>query len=186
LILIISEPVTVHNHITVLVTSTKWANFLALRDHPDAEPSMQELARAIMFARSNSIPTKLLEGEWHLPYISAHERSTAVHIQDLLDVSIARCARLSYFTLDTNQATTLAQDRDLAARLLKQVPLHASPGEHQATPDPAERREHQWGNFHGWVQYRKTLPNESQHDQQYKGNTTDGHQRGKDTTGAGV
>lgn len=34
-------------HITVLVSSTEWDNFLELRDHPDAEPHMQMLAREI-------------------------------------------------------------------------------------------------------------------------------------------
>lgn len=178
--------VEVHNHITVLVTSTMWANFLALRDHPDAEPSMQELARAVMFARSNSTPMRLQEGEWHLPYISLHERATAVHIQDLLDISVARCARLSYFTLDTNQSTTLAQDRALASKLLKAAPLHASPAEHQASPDPHGRKEHQWGNLRCWIQYRKTLPNESAKDQVYKGNIKHDHTSRKDTEGTGV
>lgn len=178
--------VEVHNHITVLVTSTKWANFLALRDHAEAEPSMQELARAVMFARSNSTPIRLQEGEWHLPYISPHERATAVHIQDLLDISIARCARLSYFTLDTNQATTLQQDRDLAAKLLRQTPLHASPGEHQATPDPYKGKKERWGNLHGWIQYRKTLPNEAAEDQMYKGNVKHGYTSGKDAEGTSV
>jgi hypothetical protein len=45
-----------------------------------------------------------------------------------------------------------------------------SPFEHQATPDTLYQGQkfgsrfnnaHQHGNFHGWIQYRKTIPNEA-------------------------
>jgi hypothetical protein len=39
-------------------------------------------------------------------------------------------------------------------------PMHASPAEHQATPDPTGNYSADHGNFVGWVQYRKTLPGE--------------------------
>jgi len=49
--------------------------------------------------------------------------------------------------------------------LLVDQPIHASPAEHQATPD--QRRFNGWdkpelhGNLAGWIQYRKTLTGEN-------------------------
>jgi hypothetical protein len=52
----------------------------------------------------------------------------------------------------------------LGEKLLGTVPLHASPSEHQATPDffvgLKWNQEKLHGNFDGWIQYRKTLDNE--------------------------
>lgn len=41
----------------VIVTSTEWDNFLALRDHPAAQPEIQKVAQAIRVALDNSTPT---------------------------------------------------------------------------------------------------------------------------------
>lgn len=160
----------VHNHITVLVTSTKWANFMALRDHVTAEPIMQELARQIMFARSSSAPRVLKDGEWHLPYVSKSERDAHIHIDTLLKVSTARCARLSYksFNGGTGKTSTPEEDKTLFKKLLGSSPLHASPAEHQARADPDGRDRDLWGNFHGWIQYRKMLPMEQVKDELYR------------------
>jgi hypothetical protein len=52
----------------------------------------------------------------------------------------------------------------LYGRLVGSVPLHASPCEHQASPD--ERLGIRWrhpglhGNLQGYCQHRKALPNE--------------------------
>ena len=57
--------------------------------------------------------------------------------------------------------------RGVRVTLLEQRPVHASPAEHQATPDRQALAgyggwEHPelHGNFDGWVQYRKLLPAE--------------------------
>src|SRR5262249_41186442 len=57
------------SHINVVVTSTEWDNFFALRDHPHAQPEMQVLARAMKEAMSDSTPRPLRLGQWHLPYV---------------------------------------------------------------------------------------------------------------------
>ena len=57
---------------------------------------------------------------------------------------------------------------ELHDKLVSQVPLHASPCEHQATPAKPQliHGKAQWTGDQGgnlgphWVQYRKTLPNE--------------------------
>src|SRR5579871_2233935 len=40
-----NRPLEWFGYIDVLVTSTDWRNFFALRDHGDAQPEIQELAR---------------------------------------------------------------------------------------------------------------------------------------------
>lgn len=61
-----------------LVTSSRWANYDRLRNHPDAMPEIQEVARKIIAARNASEPTKIPFGGWHTPYITGedHERVT--------------------------------------------------------------------------------------------------------------
>jgi len=52
-----------------VVSATEWNNFLWLRDHEAADPSLAELARVIREAREASTPVLLNPGEWHLPYV---------------------------------------------------------------------------------------------------------------------
>jgi thymidylate synthase ThyX len=163
-------------HINVVVTSTEWSNFLALRDHEAAEPHIRLLAQAIKKALAESTPQILKEGEWHLPYITAQDRMKewpeVNGWNSLIAVSVARCARVSYMTHD-GRKPDFAEDLALAERLLGSVPLHASPAEHQAKVDSSIsqyaggpglfRNEKLRGNLaHGWIQFRKTLPGECQ------------------------
>ena len=132
------EPFTT---ITVIVTATEWSNFFALRCHKDAEPHMRYLAEAMRESLASSSPVERL---LHHPY---HE--------DPL-VSAARCARVSYLNHDGTEPSV---DKDLVLAEMLRQSGHMSPFEHQARaftdPDCA------FGNFKGWIQYRKTLPNES-------------------------
>ena len=154
-------------HINTLVTATKWTNFFELRCHKDAQPEMRELAVQMNDALFNSVPLELAEGEWHLPYITTEERIGAESVGDtdtLRKLSTARCARVSYLTQD-GVKPQFEQDLALYDRLVGSVPLHASPAEHQATPDRAldvmGRKEwqhkDQWRNFHGWRQHRALI-----------------------------
>jgi len=155
----ILEPFT---HINVVVTATEWDNFFALRDHPDAEPHIQMLAREIKRAMSESTPKKLRMYEWHLPYVSAEEQEEA-DSGTLCKISAARCARVSYLTQEGKKP---ARDTDLALyeRLAGSEPLHASPLEHQASPDfrswTGWHYNNQHGNFIGWRQFRKIVEEE--------------------------
>ena len=60
-------------HINVVVTATDWANFFALRCHPDAQPEMRALAVAMRAAMASSTPKLLRPGEWHLPYVQLED-----------------------------------------------------------------------------------------------------------------
>ena len=174
------EPFT---FIDVVLTSTDFANWFTLRDEKDADPTIQDLARRMKEAMKASNPVFLKPGEWHLPYIKTQDfydvrdylvkqhnvraEPNEKQIVDVLKkVSTARCARISYAPFDGNGSI----EKEVARHdlLVVSQPVHASPAEHQATPDELiiDNEQDEWaaqylhGNLRGWVQYRKTLPNE--------------------------
>lgn len=161
-------------HINVVVTATEWSNFFALRMHKDAQPEMRLLATEMSKAIALSQPTETPVNMWHLPYVTQQEflstppdvNGLASYWAHLIKLSVARCARVSYLTQEGREPD-IDEDLKLYDRLVGAVPLHASPCEHQATPDH-EIHPDTWlrpeyhGNFRGWVQYRKTLPGENQ------------------------
>ena len=153
------------SHINVLVTSTEWDNFFELRDHPDAQPEIRTLAVVMRASMDSSTPDILQEDQWHLPYITAKERRDAYYgpsqtpaWNTLIRCSVARCARVSYFTHE-GKPPNIEDDLKLYDRLVGARPLHASPAEHQARPVGLFEREKlsMTGNFKGWIQYRKLL-----------------------------
>lgn len=155
------------SHINVVVTSTEFENFFALRAHPDAQPEIRILAEEMLKAIRSSKPQTCLDGEWHLPYITDEDWDMvhleygtrgAVHL--LKEISAARCARVSYLTHE-GKKPDIEQDLKLFERLAGGVPIHASPMEHQATPLYKSDNVRLQGNFNGWIQFRKMLPNEN-------------------------
>lgn len=172
------------SHITVVVSSTQWSNFIALRDHKDAEPHIAMLARAMREALEEATVQPLKRGEWHLPFVTKEDRDAeaasgqappAYGWPNLIKLSVARCASTSYKTVDGFDMT-LERAIALHDKLVAAVPLHASPCEHQCQADDAvwvsnpnritrdmvQRYEHpeQHGNFKGFRQYRKMLAGE--------------------------
>lgn len=144
-----------------VVTATEWDNFFELRAHPDAQPEIQALAYMMQEKMGESTPRKVGYMSWHLPYIQPHEFADyGDDIEILRKVSAARCCRVSYMKHDGTHAD-ISEDLALCDRLIGSRPLHASPFEHQATPDMVDR--HGWvstqlhGNFKGWVQNRKLI-----------------------------
>ena len=171
-------------YIDTLISATDWANFQVLRDHGDAMPEINDLAIAVREAHSGSQPVLRSpyddhhERGWHLPYVTAHDRHTYA-LPALQKLSSARSARISYTPFDMDKAD-VNSDYDLFDRL-NNNPLHASPFEHVCCPDVqvethlghgvnvnhwAHQEEH--GNFYGWRQFRKTLPNEAAQDSHYQ------------------
>jgi hypothetical protein len=165
------------SHITVLVSSTNWSNFLALRDHPDAEPHMQLLAKEIRKALDGASVQTLQPGEWHLPFVTdivwewAYASDDPEWKQNLIKLSVARCASTSYKTVDGFDMS-LERAIEIHDKLVSSKPMHASPLEHVCQADNwAEGaitgrsgwvHPEQHGNFTGFRQYRKMLPGESQ------------------------
>lgn len=149
-------------HINVLVTATDWDNFFSLRDHPDAQPEMQRLAQVMREAMAGSVPDYMSDNEWHTPYITADDCFETEHEfndgrtqsgEMIRRISAARCASVSYKTVDGKPMTV---DRALSIfDSLTGDPLHASPFEHIARPDPNNGPGCR--NFTGWHQWRSDL-----------------------------
>jgi thymidylate synthase ThyX len=141
--------------ITVIITATEWANFFTQRCHPDAQPEVKHIADMMLAAYRASAPALIAAGGWHVPLIQDDERGLSDEL--LCQLSVARCARVSYLTHDGKRDP--ARDVELYERLLGGgANGHWSPFEHVATPasDPAARS----ANFTGWEQYRKRFPEE--------------------------
>ncbi len=134
-------------YISVVCTATEWDNFYALRCHPDADPTMRELAVLMKLAMDHSEPAFKQVGEWHLPYGEWWNIDAAM-------ISAARCARVSYLNHDGTKPDPV-KDLALAQRLLESK--HMSPFEHQARVTHNIHEDGLWGNFTGWDQFRKMV-----------------------------
>ena len=187
------EPFT---YIDVVVTATDYANWFALRLDKDAQPEIQQLAQAMKDAMDASEPVLINPGGWHLPYITVSDFEPVdnyllFHGQNVCPkqrlelfrkISAARCARTSYKAFD-GKVASIDDDLSLFDKLMSGNLKHASPTEHQATPDmkigfrnidpSTQTRKDPYGlcesiwknpklhaNFCGWIQFRKTIPNE--------------------------
>lgn len=144
--------------ITVLMTATEWNNLFRLRCHPDAEIHFQKIAGMARDAISASVPTKLEQGQWHIPFILPEDWAEQPNVEELLKISTARCARISYLTHDGKRSH--AKDYELFDRLVQGSGFgHWSPHEHiaRAESDPDLRS----GPFYGYTQYRKLFATEN-------------------------
>lgn len=164
-------------YIKVVITSSQWKNFFGLRDHEAADPTIQKLARLMKEAFEASTPTQLTDLEWHLPYVTAEDvdrveafvaetSSDLEQIEILRRISAARCARVSYNNFK-GEVPKVASDLALYDKLVVSQPVHASPTEHQASPDIYLGKNKGWrypdkhGNLVGWQQFRKFIANEN-------------------------
>jgi thymidylate synthase ThyX len=148
---------------TVIVTATEFQNFFGLRNNKMAQPEIATPAKMMRELFDKSTPETPYQG-WHLPLVSDEDKAQA-SISTLVQLSCARCARVSYLTHDGKR--DLAEDTGLYDRL--RGPGHMSPLEHAAREMTAEELtllnpwdgEPACGNFVGWVQHRKQLPGEA-------------------------
>ena len=144
-------------YISVIVTATEWDNWFELRNHPDAQPDIQELAKLMYESMEQSEPTLTY---YHLPYITDEERQEYGLIDNgikrLMEISTARCARVSYLTHD-GKKPSIENDYKLYNQLVGSRPLHASPTEHQAI---TVSETNFIKNFRGWEQHRVLVEQE--------------------------
>lgn len=139
---------------TVIVTATEWTNFFAQRCHPDAQPEIRTVADMMKLLYDTSEPEATPSGGWHLPYVYDIEEENQLSTMEKVKLSVARCARVSYLNHDGRRDA--CQDLALYDRL--RTGMHMSPLEHAAWAScDADRRS---GNFVGWVQHRKEIPDE--------------------------
>jgi thymidylate synthase ThyX len=160
-----------HN-ITLIVSGTEWENFFALRAHKDAQPEFRVLAELMLEAYNKSIPEiknpvaerfnildipslKINANNWHIPF--EDKMPEGINKEEKLKIAVARCARISYLTQEG--VIDKEKDFDLFNRLNSSG--HFSPTEHIAFPLEEPKMV---GNFKGWFQYRKILPNETKID----------------------
>lgn len=170
---------------TAIITATEFENFFNLRCHPNATEPFRVVAEMMRGAMVASVPSLIGFDEWHLPYVTVDDLvaptpNGMISSDHLVKVSVGRCARVSYLTHDGRRD----QDEDVRLHDTLLGNGHMSPLEHVARPaehedldlalikfsdlayevaddpyvDPAKM---QFGNFTGWVQYRKTIPGEA-------------------------
>lgn len=159
---------------TCIVTATEWENFFALRAHPAAEIHMQRIAYMMLDEYNRSEPKLLKPGEWHIPF----DKDWVNYGDSIEDTSInrikvatARCAAVSYTVVGQKEKlNNYEQKIALHDKLLSMG--HMSPFEHCAmVPDGQEydmdvdEGTNWFGNFCGFVQYRKMLDNENKNDE---------------------
>lgn len=131
--------------INTVMTSTEWDNYFQLRLHEDAQPEIQELARCMMRAMTQSQPRN---HPLHLPYVL----EAGLDKDMAFACSTARCARVSFKNHDKSDPV-IEKDVELHDTLLNSC--HWSPFEH-----PAEYYGMGWqDNFYNWSSYRKKLKN---------------------------
>ena len=149
----------------LLVTATDWLNFLHLRDHKDAEPHMRDLAVLVKGAIEGAQLQVLQRDEWHLPYITDVDRDHVMYHYGiegealLRKISAARCARISYAPFDGDGSYERELER--YESLVGGDAIHASPLEHQCSPDAYDDMVDMHGPLTGFIQFRKTIPNEA-------------------------
>jgi len=138
--------------ITVIATAVDhgWENFFKLRCAPDAEPHIQRIAYMVRSVYDSHVPSQLSYNESHLPLIGFPGDESLSDIQRV-QVSVGRCARVSYLTHDGKRDTEA--DISMYERLRQSG--HWSPFEHVAKPN--ERLLGGRGSNFGewWLQHRK-------------------------------
>jgi hypothetical protein len=161
---------------TAVITATSWQNFFDQRCSPLAMPEIRVAAEAMRSVYEHSDPVELTLGEYHMPYLAIDDYTAELTTQELVQISAARCARVSYLT--QNGKRDVAEDLEMYQRLVSADPMHASPLEHVATPAPwnhqtvqiqaivegvegqqmwgvlGQRKLPKIGKFMGWLQHR--------------------------------
>lgn len=156
---------------TAIISATDYENFFRLRAHEDAEIHIQDLAYKMLEAYNKSTPKQLYEGEWHIPFgdkvdnrIDNLSKTLNIPKEELVKrVAIARCARVSYINFDGKD--DYENDLALFDRLVGSVPKHLSPTEHVAAAISSRKY---YGNFKGFLQYRKTIEQENLKDERVR------------------
>lgn len=167
------EPWTIQRK--VATANIQWFEyFLELREAPNADPNIQDLARKMRIEMEKQPPEHLENGEWHIPYLSEIEEEN-MNIKEKLYHSVARCARVSYDNFE-GELSNIEQDKNLYDFLIEAK--HATPFEHQAkaimakvdtgisiydsfrglppgVTTIARDGEIMSGNFNGFIQYRQ-------------------------------
>jgi hypothetical protein len=158
---------------TVVVSATAWENFFGQRCSPLAQPEIRVAAEAMRAAYNASQPRVVGANDWHTPYVDntdlaaiAEEVDENSILPTAVQVSAARCARVSYLTQAGKR--DFREDLVLYDRLVSADPMHASPLEHVCRPEVGNVHTvdvdagdgigtlvlPRYGNLLGWHQHR--------------------------------
>lgn len=169
-----------------IVSMTDIDNFWHLRLHKDADPTFVNLAECMKEAYDQSVPERVDESDYHLPFIDKIKpdfgeikyfaADQEVTKEEAIKISVSLCCQVSYRKADFSKEKAMK----IWDMLVTMNPIHASPLEHVAKPMRKyglEARRHvqsliesygikgvnamYCGNFKGWIQYRKEQPNEN-------------------------
>lgn len=169
-----------HKYIEILISTTTLANFFILRLDQTAHREVRILAEMMIEAYYQSMPTIYRTEDLkehlvatHLPFIPLSDFNHLVKVNQFengdeeftrkSDISVARCARISYKTFDGTKSEE--KDLELASDLKNAQPVHIAPFEHVAVTCPGR-----FGNFSNWMQYRSLLEEFApKHKLDYKG-----------------
>lgn len=136
----------------ISVTLEGLINFLNLRDHKDAQPEIQAMARGMRDEWEAGGKQELSEGEWHIPYLTCSELESP--LEERLMLSAARCASVSFNSISDGKLIDLDNANRIWQKLIASRPAHASPVEHQAKAAFWGQRSR---NFVGFIQHREIL-----------------------------
>ncbi len=161
-----------------------------------ADIHMMATAEAMWDAMNESTPKELKAGEWHIPFRDSLPENNDASLGNLLPalkegqnlwneleflkvkIATAMCARVSYTTIGEEKEISYSKLVEIHDRLVKQVPLHASPMEHCArtmsesefyigrrgdiNSNNIDKYDLGWSrNFRGFTQYRSMFDNEN-------------------------
>lgn len=153
----------------ITATEKDWEKIFALRIHPDAQPEIQELCKAICEAITSSKSIHLVDGEWHMPYYGdgVWRQGSPHSLQDAIKISSSCTAQVSYRKLDDSleKALTVYEMLNLPVDgEWPEDPPHFSPTEHIAVAEFVKLNGpvvNLSGNFQtsSYTQYRKILEN---------------------------
>ncbi len=129
--------------ITTIISATEYQNFFDQRCHIDAQPETQKIAYMMLEAYQAGEP---VSRTWHTPYVTDDDAFDH-DLDDLLKLSVARCARVSYLTHDGKHDPK----KDIGLFNHLETHGHWSPFEHVASKSSNVVKS---GNFTGWVQLR--------------------------------
>jgi len=175
-----------YQYMNVIVSMTDIDNFWHLRLHKDADPTFVNLSECMKDAYDESIPEKIVDEDYHLPFIDKihpivgltkyFADDIEITLEEAIKISISLCCQVSYRKSDFSIEKAIK----IWDMLVTMNPVHASPLEHVAKPfsdgEYIKRAIIQekiveakllgidamyCGNFRGWIQYRKGVKNEN-------------------------
>jgi hypothetical protein len=145
---IFNRPTEAYQVIKGVMSATEWQNWYWLRNHSDADPTLEDAANAMYRAHEQSVPQLLQPGEWHLPYVEEMRDDAGkqmffvadtegqegdliiLNTEEAIKVSSARTGAVSFRAVDYG----LEQCLRVYDKLVGDDRKHASAMQHQATP----------------------------------------------------